>query len=219
MKSRLLGAVCAAVMSVISLPLDAATINFDDGTAPTSGPEPVNTYSADGIQVAFSDATYVSYSKAGIIGPDFPDISGNLGIQQYFWTGSFYRPVTATFSGAKAVDFVSIWAITTGGSTQSTTATLKAYDDGGNLLGQSSGVVGGNYPTAPAGADFARLLSFTAPNIAKIELTGFLSGGGVNGFHVTFDDLTFSAVPIPPALYLFASGLLGLVGVARRKAA
>jgi len=197
----------------------AVTINFDDGTAPTSGPEPVNTYSADGIQVAFSDATYVSYSKAGIVGPDFPDISGNLGIQQSFWTGSFYRPVTATFSGAKAVDFVSIWAITTGGSTQSTTATLKAYDDGGNLLGQSSGVVGGNYPTVPAGADFARLLSFTAPNIAKIELTGFLSAGGVNGFHVTFDDLTFSAVPIPPAIYLFGSGLIGLVGIARKRAA
>ena len=34
-----------------------------------------------------------------------------------------------------------------------------------------------------------------------------------------FDNLQFNAVPIPPALWLFGSGLLGLVGIARKKAA
>jgi hypothetical protein len=33
------------------------------------------------------------------------------------------------------------------------------------------------------------------------------------------DNLSFAPVPVPPALYLFGSGLLGLVGVARKKAA
>jgi len=36
---------------------------------------------------------------------------------------------------------------------------------------------------------------------------------------IGLDEMYFSAVPIPPALYLFGSGLIGLVRMARRKAA
>jgi hypothetical protein len=32
-----------------------------------------------------------------------------------------------------------------------------------------------------------------------------------------FDNLQFNAVPIPPALWLFGSGLLGLIGIAKKK--
>lgn len=39
-----------------------------------------------------------------------------------------------------------------------------------------------------------------------------------NGF-VILDNLTFAAVPVPPAILLFGSGLLGLIGMARRKKA
>lgn len=35
--------------------------------------------------------------------------------------------------------------------------------------------------------------------------------------NVTFSNLIVSAVPVPPAVWLFGSGLLGLVGIARRK--
>jgi hypothetical protein len=169
----------------------------------------------DGVHIAFSDATYVSYSKLGIIGPDFPGVSGNLAIQQYVHTGTFYLPISAAFNAA--VGFVSIWAITTGGSTQSTRATLTAYDENDGVLGQSSAMVGGNYPTAPAGADFARLLSVSAPNIARIKMAGFLSAGGSDGFFVRFDDLTvqpgaIAAIPLPAAIWLFLTGL-GMVGV------
>jgi hypothetical protein len=34
---------------------------------------------------------------------------------------------------------------------------------------------------------------------------------------IGLDEMYFSSVPIPPALYLFGSGLIGLVGMARRK--
>ena len=35
--------------------------------------------------------------------------------------------------------------------------------------------------------------------------------------YVNFDNIVVSTVPIPPAIWLFGSGLLGLVGMARRK--
>jgi hypothetical protein len=34
--------------------------------------------------------------------------------------------------------------------------------------------------------------------------------------HVAFDDVLVQVIPIPPALYLFGSGLLGLLGITRR---
>jgi hypothetical protein len=36
---------------------------------------------------------------------------------------------------------------------------------------------------------------------------------------VNFDNIVVSAVPVPAAFWLFGSGLIGLIGVARRKKA
>ncbi len=48
-----------------------------------------------------------------------------------------------------------------------------------------------------------------------IGVQGFLDIGSGNSLHVT----SVSAVPVPAAAWLFGSGLLGLIGVARRKTA
>jgi hypothetical protein len=48
---------------------------------------------------------------------------------------------------------------------------------------------------------------------AYIGDPGDLTAGGLSGV------LNISAVPVPAAVWLFASGLLGLVAVARRKTA
>lgn len=64
-----------------------------------------------------------------------------------------------------------------------------------------------------------------APIAATINSAGFLAGpfngntiffdiGSGNSLHVT----SVSAVPVPAAVWLFGSGLLGLIGIARRKA-
>jgi hypothetical protein len=56
--------------------------------------------------------------------------------------------------------------------------------------------------------------------------TGFLTsrhwdqnGDIDDGYYMTFDidRVSFSPVPLPPAIWLFGSGLLGLIGVAKRK--
>jgi hypothetical protein len=79
--------------------------------------------------------------------------------------------------------------------------------------------------------DLATLIIDPASTTEKLKLsgTGLLSG---NGFDATSATWTFSAqnassysmsitaavVPVPAAVWLFGSGLIGLVGLARRKA-
>jgi hypothetical protein len=56
---------------------------------------------------------------------------------------------------------------------------------------------------------------------APLALQGLYFGAGTTPAlgHGNFNLVRFQVVPIPPAAWLFGSGLLGLVGVARRKAA
>jgi hypothetical protein len=61
-------------------------------------------------------------------------------------------------------------------------------------------------------------------NYEDIDALRFVSFGGTNaglgggGVQFAMDDFTFSAVPIPPSVWLFGSGLLGLIGMTRKKA-
>jgi hypothetical protein len=52
-------------------------------------------------------------------------------------------------------------------------------------------------------------LVFDVDGVKRIELN--LGGSGA------IDNIRFTVVPIPPAIWLFGSGLIGLVGLARRK--
>jgi hypothetical protein len=69
-------------------------------------------------------------------------------------------------------------------------------------------------------------LQITNPTTAAF-LSGITSGANsVNGNAIGADDLLLAAdgnlalqtVPVPPAVWLFGSGLLGMIGIARRKA-
>ena len=52
---------------------------------------------------------------------------------------------------------------------------------------------------------------------------GFLDVGLRNTladtYSIAYDNFTITAVPVPAAVWLFGSGLIGLVGIARRKKA
>ncbi len=66
--------------------------------------------------------------------------------------------------------------------------------------------------TAPMAATSASLGLTSGP---LIGIRGYIDIGSGNSMHV----VSVQAVPIPAAVWLFSSGLLGLIGMARRKAA
>jgi hypothetical protein len=88
-----------------------------------------------------------------------------------------------------------------GGDTD--TLILSAFDNSDNLLDSVS--------ITDVFATPGLTASVAGPQITYItfEVTGAPRG-------LFFDDLSFTPVPIPPALYLFGMGLLGLIGIARR---
>ena len=122
--------------------------------------------------------------------------------------------------------------------------TISVYSDNGDSAGLTSGQVvfsNAGYPTI--GSSFDINMVFTLDTTTSIDLS-FLDGQetatglqGLNratsidfvflkegdpGEQYQINSLSFTSdalVPIPPALYLFGSGLLGLIGIARRKAA
>jgi hypothetical protein len=82
--------------------------------------------------------------------------------------------------------------------------TLEAFGVGGASLGEIRQTDIGDFPVSAL---------FSNVPIERFTLTSFI----VDRFRV--GSVTYSAVPIPPALWLFGSGLLGLIGISRRKKA
>ena len=58
--------------------------------------------------------------------------------------------------------------------------------------------------------------SFSNKDVTFTFYNPDISRGG--GFWGTINSISYSVVPIPPVIYLFGSGLIGLVGVIRRRA-
>lgn len=98
---------------------------------------------------------------------------------------------------------------------------ISAFDSGNNVLG--------TIDTSTTVTDFSSFGEITRLVFDDVGPTGQLpnpstgdfhsqgAGIGYNGF--SFDITPVTAVPVPAAVWLFGSGLLGLVGVARRKKA
>ena len=62
----------------------------------------------------------------------------------------------------------------------------------------------------------ASLREFFAGQAFTFQIT---YAGGSNNNDIVLNVLRVAAVPIPPSVWLFGSGLLGLVGIARRRVA
>jgi hypothetical protein len=111
--------------------------------------------------------------------------------------------------------------------TPGSTPTPQGFVGGLGGVGMSS--LGGS-PFNLAGEDetiglFSVSLSPLEAGITNLALTGYPFGIGAGlssaGAHVpvTLQGATVTVVPIPPALWLFASGLLGLFGIRQRRGA
>ena len=90
------------------------------------------------------------------------------------------------------IDVINVWDVTGDGSAGTTYISIDVTGNRKNLAGVTS-VIGPN----------------GTPGLPMID-------GAFPGFSANFD-MTATAIPVPAAVWLFGSGLMGLVGVARRR--
>ena len=147
-------------------------------------------------------------------------------------------PSTSTLDGTEIALFDSPWLfLGQYGAHQSTSPVTIFSDDGnGNVLLDFSGwsVTWNGLPNINLGGDS---VNFSDTGLATVTCTLDCSDGDTftldYSAHVPLDDPngfagvpwsmhlegTVSAVPVPAAVWLFGSGLIGLIGIARRKKA
>jgi len=214
---RLLSAIGASVLVVISATTNAATINFGIN-APTAG-----TISYEGGAASLIGS---GIDVDSIVGLDTPSNSGT--------------PVTCNAcileftSGANTGD----WDFGTGGSINIVGGVSDASIGGGSTLltgtfdSASVFVVGGGtFNFKILGASF---VDQKHPDL--LAYFGLPAGDYLGGLNISFSmngspsvgdaftsnqlfsgNVVNSPVPVPAAVWLFGSGLLGLAGIARRK--
>ena len=209
-KSHLLGAVCAFAFGLFTLNASAGTFNvisgtfqvFDTGGASIDGVTSLTgngvlvegTYNGDAAGIATnSSASYAGFETALFWGdPGTP-------IDFYYAPSGVYDDVSAPLHDAPTIDF--------GAMTADMTSIFANWNS--------------NQPENP---DY--IGEFNVGGIASVVALGVYSWelswshtqttGPFTGF-TTDMTMVVSQVPVPAAVWLFGSGLLGLVGIARRK--
>jgi hypothetical protein len=128
-------------------------------------------------------------------------IANNSTLTHYAGINTDVSNINTNSGGANSVEGPSpptagVWDYTSG-------STLAYWDGGatanGNLVGTKDNLY---YVTAGVGGAVSTKVSYTLEGYAQLSAAGLV--------------LT-PAVPLPPAIWLLGSGLLGLTGVARRK--
>lgn len=236
-KSRLLGAVCTCVISFVTLSANAALItdeavyigmlstgvtlheDFEDNGvwAGSRNPLTISEVNSQGIlwksnftiNPGINNISTIDTGRAGTFGllsspHGDPDVETSTTIcdvpdpipEQCFLHDGF----VGTITGASTLYGVGAWINGT-----STRANVALFLDGVEV-------------------GSTRINGWTFLGIT--DMTGFKSfefreidGKGVEAFYIRADDVTLgvSAVPVPPAAWLFGSGLIALIGMLRRK--
>jgi hypothetical protein len=203
-KSRLLGAVCACIFTFITTATYAATIDFEgvlsDGQGRTGSD--VTPYTEDGFTVTSSGSS--DFGRNDIFGDGF---SWNDNGSDFFgWCGNCTNaPFTLTLVGGGPFSLSSIdFSNMTIGSDVGTINITGFFSGGGSTTQTFDPTV--DVWTTAAFTGFEDLSSLT---IAAATI----------GANLAMDNIVVTAVPVPAAIWLFGSGLLGLIGIARIKAA
>ena len=198
-KSRLLGAVCACILSFVSHSSNATTV-VDTGPAPPGVLAGFSLSSGQWLSAQFTtDVDYTISSVEGWISLSEADTFGTVAI---YSNSNDEKPGAELFSAEfEGQGRAAAWLGASGLSWHlpADTYWVSFEARAGQLLHASmTGPVPNPLSLIAWSQDQAGTWT-TAPNVN--------SNFGVR----------IQAVPIPPALWLFGSGLLGLVGVARRK--
>ncbi len=241
MKRTNVGALCAtgllaSFLVTISLNASATTVfldNFEDGNtsgwleSATGSGGSTGVESHNGSQMAF--VRQAGSSSLRSLSYDFNYLASE--------TLSFdmHAVAVSTVSGTRTlqassgvtVSFLNIFNVSLG------SASLVNATNPASLASNASLIDGAQHNYTALLSDYVALAGLGAADpISKISLTYFATseysfGGNVvpnqtSTATVWFDNVSVgdvSAVPIPAAVWLFGSGLLGLIGIARRKKA
>ena len=192
MKVRYVPLVLAVVLAVSALSFADQVITFE-------GYPDLTVFTNQFPGVNFNGATVLQLG--GTLNPAFPPHSG---------INVVYNPI-----GGMSIQFASTVGYFSGYFTYNLPLEIQAFDSLSNLLGTYNSVCTANYIGAGTACGPNEYGIVTAAGIDHVLVTG----GGGNNF--TLDDAQFTGsintVPEPGTLLIFGSGILGVVGVLRRK--
>jgi hypothetical protein len=207
--------------AVILIPLisNAALVEIDFNSL-SEGVEVTSQFSSSGVTFELLGATIPGPTTTSLQGSDIFGATGMAiapgdDVFDPFWD------IQLTFN--QSIDYFSILALNA-----EEVVTLEGYKDG--ALMQSITQAEGTFLGKVTEGD----VTFRGPvyllelglidgvsifDRVVINVTKDFTGTGNDGGPEQFDNIAFnvSAVPLPPALWLFGSGLLGFVGMARRR--
>ena len=223
----------SAAIALLSFSAQAALLNtgFEAGT----GPGAASWTTFEGVFSVPTDDGFGNFAPVSHNTPGFNSLK-TFGPFNGNPSSGAYQSDTAT---AGITYTVSAWVMNWVGDAFNNRGTLKLsfWDAAGGQLGGGSNLgevntnvaVAGNSGAEPGdinlsvedGADISDWTQITATLTAPVgtqSLEVFLLHNYIgNGGSLFWDDISVTAVPVPAAVWLFGSGLLGLVGVARRR--
>ncbi|MDX2507825.1 MAG: VPLPA-CTERM sorting domain-containing protein [Gammaproteobacteria bacterium] len=195
---------CACLV-FISVNASATTLTFD--SIETSGLR--NSVTDSGFMISSSQAFWVNTHGASYCSPECPENGTNYLITQWEGgddelsvsaiDGSLFNLTSFQYGeghvGFRYAPQINVIGYLSGGGSVLASFILDGINDG-------SGAVD-DFQTA--------LLPSTFQNLSSVEFSVPI------GYRYTLDNIAISSVPLPAAVWLFGSGLIGLIGIARRK--
>ena len=217
-KSRLFGVVCACIFSAYITPASAVIIDYSNAAGSSIDLNPADNCGGSGTIGCFSFSTgnniqITSGTAQGFSG----EITGTFGVNPIAF-GIFVQRAEVTGTGVLSIfdgsetltaelNWVDMFSAGTAGNLNATgSANLS------NIL--YGGVNGDLLALAGAGGGI---------NTASFQFTSPMTLSELFNASTTVTSTSFSGsiapVPVPAAAWLFGSGLLGLIGIARKKSA
>ena len=214
-KSHLMGAVFSCLFTANATHVHAVGVFYTDETAFNSATSGIS-LSLEGFETSFTTGSTVNFSNFSVSSNNASDLESKIGDSP-----DTSHPAT---EGLRLLQYST--TTQAGGVTFNFSAPINAFSvdiidplDGAafddylslsNSNGDSQVLLTGSQPNNDI--YFAGITDSTQPfNSVTIFSTK------VPGDAISLDRVQFNVVPIPPALWLFGSGILGLIGMARRK--
>lgn len=217
-KTQLLGVVCSCIIASFVTPATAATIGYSNTSNSSINLDPTDNCGGSGTVGCFSFSTGNSIQITSGTASGFSGgISGVFGVGTITPNGLLE---TALVSGTGSLSIFD--------GSQTLTAVLNWVDIATVGTGGILNVLGAanlnNIAYSGTNGDLLALFNAgTGTQTATFQFTSPTSLTDLFTTSTTTTSTSFSGsinpIPVPPALWLFGSGLLGLVGIARRKKA